>query len=41
MNLALVKQSLGHANIQSTMKYLGMTDAEASDATAKALMDIF
>ncbi|SRR5712692_10852971 len=41
VNLALVKQSLGHANIQSTMKYLGVTDAEASEATAKALMDIF
>jgi len=41
VNLALVKQSLGHANIQSTMKYLGVTDAEAADATAKALMDIF
>ncbi len=41
VNLALVKQSLGHANIQSTMKYLGVTDAEASEATTKALMDIF
>lgn len=41
VNLALVKQSLGHANIQSTMKYLGVTDAEASEATAKALQDLF
>jgi site-specific recombinase XerD len=41
VNLALVKQSLGHASIQSTMKYLGVTDAEAAEATAKALMDIF
>jgi type 1 fimbriae regulatory protein FimB len=41
VNLAFVKQSLGHANIQSTMKYLGVTDAEAAEATAKALMDIF
>ena len=29
VNLALVNQSLGHANIQSTMWYLGVTDAEA------------
>jgi type 1 fimbriae regulatory protein FimB len=41
VNLALVKQSLGHASIASTIEYLGTTDADAAEATAKALMDIF
>jgi len=41
VNLALVKQSLGHASIASTIEYLGTTDADAAEATRKALMDIF
>jgi type 1 fimbriae regulatory protein FimB len=41
VNLALVKQSLGHASIASTIEYLGTTDADAAQATRKALMDLF
>ena len=41
VNLALVKQSLGHASIASTIEYLGTTDTDAAEATRKALMDIF
>jgi site-specific recombinase XerD len=40
-NLALVKQALGHKSIGSTMRYVGVTDAQASKATATALMKIF
>ena len=41
VNLALVKQSLGHASIASTIAYLGTTDADAAAATRKALQDLF
>jgi type 1 fimbriae regulatory protein FimB len=41
VNLALIKQSLGHASIASTIAYLGTTDADAAAATRKALMDLF
>jgi len=41
VNLALVKQSLGHASIASTIQYLGTTDADAAAATRKALQDLF
>jgi site-specific recombinase XerD len=41
VNLALVKQSLGHASIASTIEYLATTDADAGQTTRKALMDLF
>ena len=41
MNLALVKQQLGHKSIGSTMRYVTTTDRQASKATASALMKIF
>lgn len=41
VNLALVKQSLGHASIASTIAYLGVTDQDAAAATRKALQDLF
>jgi type 1 fimbriae regulatory protein FimB len=41
VNLALVKQSLGHASIASTLEYLGVTDQDAAAATRKALQDLF
>ncbi len=41
VNLALIKQALGHSSIASTIEYLGTTDADAGEATRKALMDIF
>jgi integrase len=41
VNLALVKQQLGHKSINSTMRYVTTTDRQASKATAAALMTIF
>jgi type 1 fimbriae regulatory protein FimB len=41
VNLALVKTQLGHKSINSTMKYVFITDGQASEATAAALMEIF
>jgi site-specific recombinase XerD len=41
VNLALVKQALGHRSISSTMVYVGTSDSQASDAAATALMSIF
>lgn len=41
VNLALVKQALGHKSINSTMRYIATTDKQASQATATALMTIF
>jgi len=38
VNLALVKQALGHRSIGSTMKYVGTTDAQAAQAVQSALM---
>ena len=40
-NLALIKQQLGHKSINSTMRYVSITDKQASQATATALMSIF
>ncbi len=40
VNLALVKQALGHRSINSTMMYVG-TDRQAADAVQSALMSIF
>jgi integrase len=41
VNLALVKQQLGHKSIGSTMRYVTTSDSQASKATASALMTIF
>ena len=41
VNLALVKQQLGHKSINSTLRYVTTTDQQASKATATALMTIF
>lgn len=41
VNLALVKQALGHCSINSTMRYVGTTDRQAAEAGQAALMRIF
>ena len=41
VNLALVKQQLGHKSIGSTMRYVTTSDAQASKATTSALMTIY
>jgi site-specific recombinase XerD len=41
VNLALVKQHLGHKSIGSTIRYVTMSDQPASKATASALMKIY
>ncbi len=41
VNLALVKQQLGHKSINSTMRYVATTDQQSSQATASALMKIY
>lgn len=41
VNLALVKQQLGHKSIGSTMRYVTTSDQQASRATASALMEIY
>jgi type 1 fimbriae regulatory protein FimB len=41
VNLALVKQQLGHKSIGSTMRYVTTTDQQASKAAASALMKIY
>jgi integrase len=41
VNLALVKQQLGHKSIGSTMRYVTTSDLQASKATTSALMTIF
>jgi type 1 fimbriae regulatory protein FimB len=41
VNLALVKQQLGHKAISSTMRYVTISDQQASRATAGALMSIY
>jgi integrase len=41
VNLALVKQQLGHKSIGSTMRYVATSDQQASKAAAGALMSIY
>ncbi len=41
VNLALVKQALGHRSITSTMKYIGTTDSQAAAAVKAAMADLF
>jgi hypothetical protein len=38
MNLAWVKRCLGHKAISSTMKYVAVSDSQASEAAQTALM---
>jgi type 1 fimbriae regulatory protein FimB len=40
-NLAVVGQYLGHKSISSTMKYISVSDRQASDAARDALQNIF
>jgi len=40
-NLALIRQALGHRSINSTLAYIGTTDAQAAEALQKALMGLF
>jgi type 1 fimbriae regulatory protein FimB len=41
VNLALIKQALGHRSISSTMVYIGTSDAQAAEAVQAALMGVF
>jgi integrase/recombinase XerD len=41
VNLALIKQQLGHKSIGSTMRYITTSDQQASKATVSALMQIY
>jgi type 1 fimbriae regulatory protein FimB len=41
VNLALVKQALGHRSINSTMQYIGTSDGQAAEAAQAALMRLF
>jgi integrase/recombinase XerD len=41
VNLALVKQQLGHKSINSTMRYIATSDQQASKAATGALMEIY
>lgn len=41
VNLALVRQALGHRSITSTMQYVGTSDSQAAEAVGAALMATF
>ena len=41
VNLALVKQCLGHRAIGSTMKYVAVSDTQAADAAREAMMRLY
>jgi integrase len=41
VNLALIRQALGHRSINSTMQYVGTTDGQAAEAAQAALMNLF
>jgi site-specific recombinase XerD len=41
VNLALVRQALGHRSISSTMQYVGTSDGQAAEAAQAALMNLF
>ena len=41
VNLALIRQALGHQSISSTMAYVGTSDAQAAEALRRALMSLF
>jgi len=41
VNLALVRQALGHRSITSTMQYVGTSDGQAAEAARAALMRLY
>jgi len=41
VNLALIRQALGHRSITSTMQYVGTSDGQAAEATQAALMRLY
>jgi site-specific recombinase XerD len=41
VNLALVRQALGHRSINSTMQYVGTSDDQAAEAAQAALMNLY
>jgi type 1 fimbriae regulatory protein FimB len=41
VNLALIRQALGHRSITSTMQYVGTSDGQAAEAAQVALMRIY
>jgi integrase len=41
VNLALIRQALGHRSINSTMVYIGTTNAQAAEAAQAALMRLY
>jgi integrase len=41
VNLALIRQALGHRSINSTMQYVGTSDSQAAEAAQAALMRLF
>jgi integrase len=41
VNLALIRQALGHRSITSTMQYVGTSDGQAAEAAQAALMRLF
>lgn len=41
LSLALVRQMLGHRSINSTMRYLAITDVQAAEAARATLMNLY
>ncbi len=41
VNLALIRQALGHRSINSTMQYVGTSDCQAAEAAQAALMALY
>ena len=41
VNLALIRQALGHRSITSTMQYIGTSDGQAAEAAQAALMRLY
>jgi type 1 fimbriae regulatory protein FimB len=41
VNLALVRQCLGHKSISSTMRYIGVSDNQAAEAAQAAIMSLY
>jgi integrase/recombinase XerD len=41
VNLALVKQCLGHKSISSTMEYIGVSDGQAAEAAGACMMGLY
>jgi len=41
VNLALIRQALGHRSINSTMQYVGTSDGQAAEAAQAAMMRLY